>query len=111
VVERYDSIKCADSSNMLGRFPDQAWVNGSGGIHAERIEAKFPQMANQAAVTTADVEDSRARRKGRRDRRVESFHYRESAIRRNVLAASRETWADRWIAPVSYGSATAERRE
>jgi hypothetical protein len=62
-VERYDSIKCADSSNMLDRFPDQVWVNGSGGIHAERIEAKFPQTANQAAVTTADVEDSRARRK------------------------------------------------
>jgi hypothetical protein len=56
VVERHDGddgIKCADASNMLDRFPDQAWVKRSGRIHAERIEAKFPQTANQAAVTTA----------------------------------------------------------
>jgi hypothetical protein len=46
---------------MLDRFPDQARVNGSGRIHAERTEAKFPQTVNQAAVTTPDVEDSRGR--------------------------------------------------
>ena len=56
---------------MLDRFPDQARVNGSGRIHAERIEAKFPQTVNQATVTTPDVQDSRGRRKGRRDGRVE----------------------------------------
>ena len=56
---------------MLDRFPDQARVNGSGRIHAERIEAKFPQTVNQAAVTTPDVQDSRGRGKGRRDGRVE----------------------------------------
>lgn len=68
-----DSIKCAKPSNMLGRFPDQARLSGSGRIDAQRVETKFSQTVNQAAVATPNVEDSRARGKRRRDGRVEVF--------------------------------------
>jgi len=92
---------------MLDRFPDQAWVKRSGRIHAERIEAKFPQTANQAAVTTANVEDSRVRGKGRRDGRVEIRPPPGvSHTPKRTCRLQRRPQADRWIAPVPYGLAT-----
>ena len=106
VVERHDGddrIEGADALNILGRFPDQVWLNGSARVHAERIEAKFPQTVNQAAVTTANVEDSRARGKGRRDGRVEILPPAGVSHTPKITAASSGTSADRWIAPVPEG--------
>jgi hypothetical protein len=108
VVERHDgdgSIKRADAANMLDRFPDQPRVNGRGRIHAERIEAKFSQAVNQAAVTTPDVEDVRAGGKARGNGRVDYVHHRESAMRRSstpgaVAAGPRRVASGlrRWLA-------------
>ena len=107
VVERHDGddrIEGADAPNNLGRFPDQAWLNGSGRVHAERIEAKFPQTVNQAAVTTANVEDSRARGKGRRDGRVEILPPAGvSHTPENYLLPPADTSADHWNPPVPDG--------
>ena len=63
---------------MLDRFPDQASDEKTGRIHAERIEAKFPQTANQTAVTTANVEDSRARGRAAATAASKSVHHRRS---------------------------------
>lgn len=89
VVQRHrggDRVEFAEPGRVLDRGSDQTRVSGRARIHADGVKAKLGQSVDKAAIATAEIKDPRTAGEHRSDNRVEVFHHRSSAIRKDPTA-------------------------
>jgi hypothetical protein len=62
-----------ESLDVLDALADQAVIGRCRGVHPQSVVAQFCESFDKTPITTAEVEDSRARRNRLRHDRVERF--------------------------------------